>query len=59
VGTKEREDEVRTVPVFKHTHEASVPYIHSLRGSLHLALGNRHHLRSGFPSFPIACWNQT
>ena len=59
VGTQERENEIRMVPIFKHTHEVSVPHIHSLRGSLHLALGNRHHLRSGFPSFPLASGNQT
>ena len=45
--------------LFERTHEASVSHIHSLRGSLHLALGNRPHICSGFPSFPIACGNQT
>ena len=59
VGTEERENEIRMVPIFERTHEASVSHIHSLRGSLHLALGNRPHICSGFPSFPIACGNQT
>jgi hypothetical protein len=45
------------VPVFKHTHEASIPHIHSLRGNIPLALGNRHHLRSGFSTFPLAFGN--
>jgi hypothetical protein len=57
VGTEERENEIRMVSVFKHTYEASVPYIHSLRWNIPLALGNRHHLRSGFSSLPIACGN--
>jgi hypothetical protein len=59
VGTEERENEIRMVPVFKHSHEASVPHIHSLRRNIPLALGNRHHLRNGFSSFPLACGNQT
>jgi hypothetical protein len=57
VGTEERENEIRMVPVFKHTHEASIPHIHSLRGNIPLALGNRHHLRSGFSTFPLAFGN--
>jgi hypothetical protein len=59
VGTEERENEIRMVSIFKHTHEASVPQIYSLCGSLHLVLGDRTHLCSGFPSFPIACGNQS
>ena len=56
VGTEERENKIRMVSIFKHTLQASVPHLHTLRGSLHLALGNRHYLRSGFPSFPLACY---
>jgi len=59
VGTKERENEIRMVSVFKRTREASVSYIHSLRWNIPLALGNRHHLRGGCPPFSLACGNQT
>jgi hypothetical protein len=59
VGTEERENEIRMVSVFKHPHEASVPRLHSLRWNIPLALGNRHHLRSGCPPFPLGCGNQT
>jgi hypothetical protein len=44
VGTEERENEIRMVPIFEHTYEASVSHVHSLRGSLLLALGNCPHL---------------
>jgi hypothetical protein len=56
VGTEERENKIRMVSIFKHTLQASVPHLHTLRGSLHLVLGNRHYFRSGFPSFPLACY---
>ena len=59
VGTEECENEVRMVPIFKHTDEVWVPHIHSLRRNIPLALGNRHHLRSVFSSFPLACGNHT
>ena len=53
-GRKNAKNKIRMVPIFKHTLQASVPHLHTLRGNLHLALGNRH-LRSRFASFPLAC----
>jgi hypothetical protein len=56
VGTEERENEIRMVPIFERTHEASVSHIHSLRGSLHLALDNRPHTMQWFSFISDSLW---
>ena len=60
-GTKElRGTKIRSgIHSFQHGLETLVSYVHTLCGSFHLAMGNRHYLRSAFSSLPLACENHT